>query len=468
MKKISALNFSIKGFSLAEALITLLIICLITLASIPVLTKKKRNTSNHIQQGIWICTRDMNGRYIIWDEESNFWKESPTKDSCTFNEPKTGASNYAVTVVGGGGGAAASSLSTNIHTESFSVDFDGEYRAIVVGAGGQGGAKNCGGAENPSQAGGSGGVNAAVLHLLKGDNVNITRGYASTQTKNFGGASGGTSSIVVSRGGQSNFFKLEATGGLGGYGRTQGFLECPATDNKNPNGGVPNGNSALNGKNKHKNAVQVYAENSPALANIKVPYINDLISIIEQNKFGWSGPGSQKKIGTAAGERNAKDGYAAVKEVKGSIGHAGKGGKIFQGSFKSFKNRKVENIIIGMGGKGGSETNLNGFAGEPTKFGNYFQAPGGEEGVYSEDNIYILNFSESTIDGESGGKTLLYVETNEPLSNMYTSISTFTSYTGSGGSSGSVSSNDINTAKTETKFINGNPGIPGAVIIRWW
>ena len=38
MKKIK--NF--KAFSLAEALVTLLIVCLITIASIPIITKKKR------------------------------------------------------------------------------------------------------------------------------------------------------------------------------------------------------------------------------------------------------------------------------------------------------------------------------------------------------------------------------------------------------------------------------------------
>ena len=43
------------GFSLAEALITLLIVCLITLASIPVLTKKKRGMSN-TGHGTYMCT----------------------------------------------------------------------------------------------------------------------------------------------------------------------------------------------------------------------------------------------------------------------------------------------------------------------------------------------------------------------------------------------------------------------------
>ena len=35
-----------KAFSMAEALITLLIVCIIVLASVPVITKKRRNMDN--------------------------------------------------------------------------------------------------------------------------------------------------------------------------------------------------------------------------------------------------------------------------------------------------------------------------------------------------------------------------------------------------------------------------------------
>ena len=43
------------GFSLAEALITLLIVCLITLASVPVITKKHRALNSNAN-GMWMCT----------------------------------------------------------------------------------------------------------------------------------------------------------------------------------------------------------------------------------------------------------------------------------------------------------------------------------------------------------------------------------------------------------------------------
>lgn len=49
------------GFSLAEALITLLIVCLITLASVPVLTERHRNKmlspnkENTNEHGKYLC-----------------------------------------------------------------------------------------------------------------------------------------------------------------------------------------------------------------------------------------------------------------------------------------------------------------------------------------------------------------------------------------------------------------------------
>ena len=55
MKKIYREKFAIyKGFSLAEALITLLIVCVITIASVPVITKKHRAKLN-LPHGVYAC-----------------------------------------------------------------------------------------------------------------------------------------------------------------------------------------------------------------------------------------------------------------------------------------------------------------------------------------------------------------------------------------------------------------------------
>ena len=109
------------GFSLAEALITLLIVCLITLASIPVLTKKRR-TVNDGGSGQWICTlaeqKDANGnvtgyKHVYWDSQTSdgdindplTWDVAGDGSSCTFAPPLK-AKNFAVTLIGGGGGGA--------------------------------------------------------------------------------------------------------------------------------------------------------------------------------------------------------------------------------------------------------------------------------------------------------------------------------------------------------------------------
>lgn len=58
------------GFSLAEALITLLIVCLITLATVPVLTKKRRDTVD-TGSGKWICTMNSQGQHVYWNSQTS-------------------------------------------------------------------------------------------------------------------------------------------------------------------------------------------------------------------------------------------------------------------------------------------------------------------------------------------------------------------------------------------------------------
>lgn len=132
------------GFSLAEALITLLIVCLITLATVPVLTKKKRDTRN--VSGMWMCSRKADGTYVYWSNIENSgditnpetWQPTNT-DSCTF-VPSINAKNFVVTIIGGGGGGADGESSrkdyiTNEQT-SFTPAEDDEYNLFVVGGGG--------------------------------------------------------------------------------------------------------------------------------------------------------------------------------------------------------------------------------------------------------------------------------------------------------------------------------------------
>lgn len=104
MKKICR-NFC-PAFSLAEALITLLIICIIVLASVPVMTKKRRDMTEG-PKGMWICTRNSQGQYVYYDNRSpkgdinniDSWTATGT-DSCTFTSGSR-PYKYGITVIGG-------------------------------------------------------------------------------------------------------------------------------------------------------------------------------------------------------------------------------------------------------------------------------------------------------------------------------------------------------------------------------
>lgn len=100
----------IAGFSLAEALITLLIICVVAIASAPVITKKHRAKLN-LPHGAFACYWDGNqliSKYVINGEESDgkvIYDNEEGRYGCEFNPPVK-AKNFVATIVGGGGGAS--------------------------------------------------------------------------------------------------------------------------------------------------------------------------------------------------------------------------------------------------------------------------------------------------------------------------------------------------------------------------
>lgn len=119
MKKIRPERVRFRAFSLAEALITLLIVCLITLASIPILTKKKRDLDSGAH-GTYICTAETdirlneNGEWERGNVVRYKQKNSSTTDEwqevqkCSFYAP-TNAGIFVATLIGGGGGGTARS-----------------------------------------------------------------------------------------------------------------------------------------------------------------------------------------------------------------------------------------------------------------------------------------------------------------------------------------------------------------------
>ena len=138
------------GFTLAEALVALLIASLLIAAMIPVLTKKHRKVETH---GKWECTYN-NGNTVSRTYTNGIpgeWENS----SCTFSPP-AGAENFRVTVVGGGGGGAGGTggrfrkvLSVKDNgAYVVTAPRDGTYYIALQGGGGAGGGMACGTPEN--------------------------------------------------------------------------------------------------------------------------------------------------------------------------------------------------------------------------------------------------------------------------------------------------------------------------------
>jgi len=162
------------AFSLAEALITLLIVCLITLASVPIVTKKKRALIDSAS-GVWMCSKivvNENGsdveKYVEYNSvnangeninDPTTWKVLDGATSCKFVPPKN-VKNFVVTAIGGGGGGHDGQSEKNMLIENvngngyYAPTKDGTYYLALIGGGGGGAGSDDG------ETGGAGGSGA--------------------------------------------------------------------------------------------------------------------------------------------------------------------------------------------------------------------------------------------------------------------------------------------------------------------
>lgn len=146
-----------KAFTLAEALILLLIAALIAAALVPVITRKHRAVEEH---GKWICTLNSEGKHVIktiYRGKTSDFKEA-TNDECIFTPPAN-AKNFTLKAVGGGGGGGGgtaggleaiydSRTQGDSGTFATTVKNDGMYSILAVGGGGGGGGMGCGEAKD--------------------------------------------------------------------------------------------------------------------------------------------------------------------------------------------------------------------------------------------------------------------------------------------------------------------------------
>ena len=233
MKKI---KLNLPAFSLAEALITLLIVCLITLASIPILTKKKRSVADGTH-GRWMCTLNSMGKYVSWsssDPKGDVDIPDTWNLGCNF-VPPVNVSTYNITAIGAGGNGAngeskLEKVADSINASSYRPEITDTYRILVVGAGGGGGGGRyrtdksycskdvCG----TGGAGGSGSYIIVDVQLNAGQNYIFNAGQGGARVlgefdncrnlPHARGGKGGASSFYSS----DNSMKIWADGGIGG------------------------------------------------------------------------------------------------------------------------------------------------------------------------------------------------------------------------------------------------------------
>lgn len=480
-KKITKITTKKQAFSLAETVITLLIIALVALGTVPVLTKK--SSSKSTGHGKWMCTLNSAGNHVKWEtgdkgdpNNPSTWTSQGSK--CTFEVPHQ-ANSFNVVVVGGGGGGAGAGSKNYGYYSTFPVEIFGKYRFAAIGGGGEGG--RCNKRNGTATGGGAGGVGYIEVNIDSSiKKIKMSKGTGGTG----GGMDGnkGGDSIITAEyksGIEKNI--LTAQGGTGGGGRGQN------TDHNNTasQGSVTSSFSGLINYNTSsgtgvRNCEQDYCGgytpvNTQVALNKKMkPYApfngTDYVRNTDQWIRGRGGGVAIKKDKCDSYEnypRPGNNGYVLAMTTNTWSGGGGKAGQIKDKFFYSFKENKIT-VTVGRGGAGGAAADENGnnakdgTGGYTTSFGDYLYATGGQGGETKIDQKAL-----EQVAGGNGEMT-----------------PAFSYYTGSTpvGLGGYASGNSSANGKTGTGFGAGGggggvkpgeepgkgaDGAPGAVIVEW-
>lgn len=166
------------GFTLAEILITMIVIALMTLASIPVIKHSKEYREAAKDRNTWMAFYDQNDQLVVYQDGSK--QDSLIGTDANGNKyakfiPPDGVNRFNVTVIGGGGGGAAGEAGIGTAKSFFPIDdsiqqvfvpvSDGLYRILAIGGGGGGGG---GGTLCDGKGGYSGTAVSAIAELKQG------------------------------------------------------------------------------------------------------------------------------------------------------------------------------------------------------------------------------------------------------------------------------------------------------------
>lgn len=469
----------IEGFSLAETLITLLIVTILVIASVPVITKKQKVPA--LPSGKWMCTLNAQGQHVVWKtgdanmNNSDLWKVT-NKNYCEFEVPKN-ARNFAITAVGGGGGGAGAGIESRSWTSSFQPPYAGVYKMAVIGAGGNGAKGNVIYGVAPG-GGGAGGVVYAKYELT--DSVKylyLTKGIVNSDTtNNQNGTKGGFSEISAQY--QDNLYNmqtlslLKADGGEGGRGcvgiTPTGF--CNKWQSYYGKQGAINVYTSSNEyiKTIESQSFNTSTGNAPAECDdyrcfgyrtvadqLKInekmlPYTffnvynssQGLVRDYYEGQYGRGGTAlhQAEKENNQYYNQKGRDGYVMVTTAFHKPGQGGQAGQAVERDFHSEFNSSKLIVTIGKGGIGGSagtqsvssnkqnpyvsKTNpTNGGNGGTTSISGLFDLYGGQGGQALVSNDIVALKRVEGGDGEASpinySKYLVVTGTDQELRKLY-------------------------------------------------
>ena len=448
------------GFTLAEALLTLLIISIIVALSTEIIAKYNKKLQANNMSHYWYCTRkSADGSHI---QGSNFFPLPGTvsANGCVFNPP-AGVQKFNVTVIGGGGGGASGYATLNPEkvyskgTYTFSPSKDGQYYVILAGGGGGGGGNNwkCG---RGDQGGRSAALIADYIPLKRSVYYSIVVGKAGTGAN--GSHQGGSGEDTTFSGGG---LQLVAGGGGGGRRRTPNFpWGCSNKGGGDPGKYSPSeGESKVNGwhgvasGNKYGAYIMYNQERNEYKADT-IDVANKLPDVFKN--AGCGGRGLQARGVTGC------DGVAMIQHL--DI-FGGGGGQAGNSAFYQFKKSPGQTLVtIGKGGYGATTVDTNGKNGSATRFGYKIIAGGGSGGLTRAASASGNSFYAN---GENGYRSLMPLN----IADEYT-----TSAIALGGDAATPGENAITPGAggggggsngRTTEWSAGGNGAPGIVLVVW-
>ena len=491
-----------RGFSLAEAMITILIIGIISLLSVPV-AKKMVRKDNNPNKGTWMATRNSNGEAVYWKKGMGN-KDNPDKwtkcnttceingqtvsDCCVFDSPLN-VRNFSLTAVGGGGGGAGASNENFVRQESIRVDYPGLYKMVAVGGGGSGGRWNCTASGNKNAGtGGAGGLGYAEFEI--GDDVKEIRMKAGSKGPinsgdNYHGSAGGDSRIWVIYTNEKEKDLIVAHGGGAGQGR---WSPCTGRDDNGHGGAGGSVSIDSSGKNQEKSVVNgkdykkptdsdKYVEHDRALLKSINEKIGKTVLLrIGEGRFQVGSGGQTSEKGARQNYTEGGDGAVAISTAMTVVGYGGNAGDIGEEFVPKFETGQVV-VYIGKGGIGGQagttvkeeDADALGKDGGDTYVGTKVYRGGkggGFKSAYGGKSANGGNGSVSPIPSRTAPGVILG-GLSDSSGNLNTQGSVNGEKAGGYGAGGGGGGIFVNSSSGDVEVGSGGDGAPGYVQITW-